>query len=99
VLPVGPDQDLAAGDLRDELVASGLRVRLEAEGSLGARIRAGRTRRDAVLAVLGPAEVDAGAVQVTDVAAGFRGAVPRRRLVEALASAYADRARTVAWGG
>jgi threonyl-tRNA synthetase len=99
VLPVGPDQDLAAGDLRDELVASGLRVRLEAEGSLGARIRAGRTRRDAVLAVLGPAEVDAGAVQVTDVAAGFRSAVPRRRLVEALGRAYADRARTVAWAG
>jgi threonyl-tRNA synthetase len=52
-----------------------------------------------VLAVLGPAVVDAGAVQVTDVAAGFRGAVPRRRLVEALARAYADRARTVAWPG
>jgi len=99
VLPVGPEHDDAARSLRDVLAASGLRARVESEGSLGARIRGSRRRRDAVMAVLGSAEVDAGTVQVTDVAAGFRGSVPRRRLVEALTGAYAGRDRTVAWTG
>ncbi len=99
VLPVGPDQDEAARALHDELVADGLRVRLETEGSLGARIRSSRQRRDAVVAVLGSAEVDGDAVQVTDVAAGFRGSVDSSCFVRAVQSAYADRARVVPWAG
>jgi threonyl-tRNA synthetase len=97
VLPVGPDQDDAARELRDELLAQGLRVRLESEGSLGARIRSSRQRRDAVVAVLGAAEAAGDAVQVTDVAAGFRGSVARECFVDAVRRAYAERARTVPW--
>ena len=73
------------------------RARLETEGSLGARIRSSRTRRDAVVAVLGPAEDADGAVQVTDVAAGFRGSMPRQRFVRTVRRAYDERARTVGW--
>ncbi len=97
VLPVGPEQDVAARGLRDELAAEGLRVRLEAEGSLGARIRSSRKRRDCVIAVLGSAEVADDAAQVTDVAAGFRGSVARKCFVSTLGKAYADRARIVSW--
>lgn len=97
VLPVAPDQDGPARRLADEARASGLRVRWEAEGSLGARIRAARRRRDGVLAVVGAAEAERGTVQVTDVAAGFRGPVDRAELLELVGSAYAARAPLVAW--
>ena len=77
LLPVGADQDDAARSLADDLTAAGLRVRFVAEGSLGARIRASRQRRDALIAVLGAEEVAAGRVQLTDVAAAYRGRVGR----------------------
>ena len=97
VLPVGPAQDEAARALLDDLLAAGLRVRLDAEGSLGARIRASRRRRDCLMAVLGGSEVEAGQVQVTDVAGGFRGDVGRDWLVAALPRAHAARAARVDW--
>lgn len=97
VLPVGPEQDASSRRLVDDLVAAGLRARLDVDGSLGARVRSSRQRRDTVIAVLGAAEVEAGEVQVTDVAAGFRGSVPRRWLLEELPQAYAARARLVPW--
>lgn len=97
VLPVGPDQDDAARSLVDELRGAGLRVRSDLVGSLGGRIRAARRRRDCLLAVLGGDEVAAGTVQVTDVAAGFRGQVTRGALVPLLQGAYADRLPLVPW--
>lgn len=97
VLPVSPEQDEPARGLRDDLLAAGLRARLDAEGSLGARIRASRQRRDCLVAVVGKAGVSAGAVQVTDVAAGFRGRVDGDRFVDRLRHAYAARARSVCW--
>ena len=97
VLPVGPVQDEAARALLDDLLAVGLRARLDAEGSLGARIRASRRRRDCLIAVLGGSEVDAGQVQVTDVAGGFKGAVGRDWLLAALPRAHAARAAQVDW--
>ncbi len=97
VLPVSPLQDDAARALLDDLVAAGLRARLDAEGSLGARIRVSRQRRDCLIAVLGPSELEAGEVQVTDVAAGFKGLVGREWLLEALPRAYAARAALVDW--
>jgi threonyl-tRNA synthetase len=97
VLPVAPQQDAEARLLYDELVAAGLRPRLELDGSLGARIRASRERRDCLIAVLGAAEVESGAVQVIDVAADFQGAVGRGALIMRLRRAYADRLRELAW--
>lgn len=97
VLPVGPEQDESAGELVDSLLAAGLRPRLEPEGSLGARVRASRQRRDCLIAVLGEAEVDRGQVQVTDVAAGFRGSVGRAEFVEAVQRSYRERAAHVDW--
>lgn len=97
VLPVGPDQDGPARALVDDLLAAGLRARLEVDGSLGARVRSSRHRRDAVIAVLGATEVAAGEVQVTDIAGGFRGAVAREQLVAELSRSYAARSPRVPW--
>jgi threonyl-tRNA synthetase len=97
VLPVEAAQDDPARALVDDLCAAGLRAQLEPEGSLGARIRASRQRRDCLIAVIGAAEAAAGQVQVTDVAAGFRGKVGRGRLLDAVQRAYAARARHIEW--
>jgi threonyl-tRNA synthetase len=97
VLPVGPDQDGAARRLLDDARAAGLRGVSEHDGSLGSRVRRCRQRRDGVMAVVGASEVAADAVQVTDVAAGFRGRVGRSALVDVLARSYAERAKAVDW--
>jgi threonyl-tRNA synthetase len=97
VLPVGPGQDDAARRLADALLAAGLRSRLEVGGSLGARIRHSRQRRDHLIAVLGEAEAAAGTVQVTDVAAAFKGAVGEALLIRLAGDAYAARRPYVDW--
>jgi threonyl-tRNA synthetase len=97
VLPVGPGQDEAARRLTDALLAAGLRARMDTEGSLGARIRQSRQRRDNLIAVLGEAEAAAGTARVTDVAAGFEGAVGEAELIRLAAGAYAARAPHVNW--
>ena len=91
VLPVSPAQDDAAQRLADEARSAGLRVRVEHDGSLGARIRASRQRRDCVMAVLGPAEVEHGQVQTIDPGAGQDGVVALERLVPLLRDAYESR--------
>jgi len=97
VLPVSPAQDDAARRLADCLLAAGLRPRLDVDGSLGARIRHSRQRRDHLIAVLGEAEAAAGTVRVTDVAAGFAGGVPEEPLVRLLAGTHAARRPRVDW--
>jgi threonyl-tRNA synthetase len=97
VLPVGVEQDDDARSLMDDLSAAGLRAVVETVGSLGARIRSSRQRRDCVVAVIGGIEADAGEVRVTDVGADFEGSVPRARFVELLGAAYAARAETIDW--
>lgn len=97
VLPVGPAQDNAARSLLDDICAAGLRAVIEVEGSLGARVRASRQRRDCVIAVVGEKEVASGATEVIDVAAGFRGAIARDALLELLARSYAERVRNIDW--
>jgi threonyl-tRNA synthetase len=97
VLPVSPAQDEAARRLADSLLAAGLRPRLDVDGSLGARIRHSRQRRDHLIAVLGEAEAAAGTVRVTDVASGFAGGVAEESLVRLLAGAHAARRPRVDW--
>jgi hypothetical protein len=50
-----------------------------------------------VIAVIGDDEVEARAVQVTDVAANFRGSVARGDLVEVLSHSYANRDPVIDW--
>ena len=97
VLPVSPGQDEAARRLADGLLAAGLRPRLEVEGSLGARIRHSRRRRDHLIAVLGEAEAAAGTVRVTDVAAGLEREVGEALLIRLAGDAYAARRPHVDW--
>jgi threonyl-tRNA synthetase len=97
VMPVALAQDESARVLVDELGATGLRARLEPEGTLGARIRASRLRRDCLIAVIGPDEAAAGGVQVTDIAASFKGMLPQGSFVAALQRAYATRAARIEW--
>jgi threonyl-tRNA synthetase len=99
LLPVSPAQDEAARDLHDRLIAAGLRPRLDTDGSLGARIRRARQRRDCLIAVLGEAEAAAGTVQVTDVSAGFSGPVAAGSLIELAVAAHAGRRPGVDWEG
>jgi threonyl-tRNA synthetase len=91
VLPVAPEHDVAARRLADDLLAAGLRPRLETAGSVGARVRACRQRRDHLIAVIGDAELADGSVQVTDIAGGFRGSVATADLIGQVRDAYQDR--------
>jgi len=97
VLPVSADQDAAARGLVDALVADGLRPRLDAGGSLGARIRESRRRREPLIAVIGAVEADAGQVQVRDVSAGVERLVLVDDLVAVMKAAYVSRAVDVSW--
>lgn len=97
VLPVLPGQDETARALFDQLVAAGLRPRLEPDGSLGARARASRQRRDSLVGVIGASEAAAGAVHVTDFRSGFKGPVERSLFVEVLRRAYASRGPQISW--
>jgi threonyl-tRNA synthetase len=97
VLPIGTGHDAAARALVDSLIAAGLRPRLDTAGSLGARIRSARQRRDHLIAVIGDAEVAADSVQVTDVSSGFTGSVNVARFRSLLEHAYENRAPRLTW--
>jgi len=97
VLPVGAEHDVAARQLADDLIAAGLRARMETAGSLGARVRASRQRRDHLIAVVGDAEVADESVQVTDVGGGFRGSVKVTDFIEQVRAAYENRMPHVSW--
>lgn len=91
VLPVGESVDGIAREFVDDLLARGLRAQLDASGSLGARIRSARARRDYAFAVIGDAEAADASVQINDVFAGYRGSLQREDVIDILAAAYADR--------
>ena len=97
VLPVAPEHDVAARRLADDLLAAGLRPRLETAGSVGARVRASRQRRDHLIAVIGDAELADDSVQVTDIAGGFRGSVATVDLIGQARDAYQNRRAHVSW--
>ena len=91
VLPVGPDQDPPARELNDDLLAAGLRPRLDVAGSLGARVRASRERREPIIAVVGAREAAAGTVHAHDVGRGLELELARDQFVDAVRTAYAHR--------
>ncbi len=97
VMPIGSAHDRAAHNLVNDLLAAGLRPRLETQGSLGSRIHASRQRRDCLIAVLGQAEIDAHQVQVTVIAAGFNGPVARDRFIHTLQRSHCNRVATLNW--
>lgn len=80
--------DHAANLLR----TNGVRTRLEAEGSLGSRIRAARGRRDSLLAVVRDDEVSVGAMSVDDPATDVRVRLPAAVLAERVVAAIRLRA-------
>jgi threonyl-tRNA synthetase len=95
VLPVGPDQDGTARALADDLLAAGLRPRLDVDGSLGARVRASRARREPVIAIVGAREAAAGTVQAREVAHGFELELPRDEFVSTMRAAHTGRCAPV----
>ncbi len=97
VLPVGAEHDVAARGLTDNLIAAGLRPRLETAGSLGGRVRASRQRRDRLIAVVGDAEISEENVQVTDVAGGFRGSMKAADFTALVRDAYENRTPNITW--
>ena len=97
VLPIGASHDAAARRLVDDLIAAGLRPRLDTAGSLGARIRAVHSRRDHLIAVIGDAEVADDSVQVTDVTSDFTGSVKVAGLLGLLRDGYESRASRLEW--
>lgn len=96
---VGGAGGVSAVDQVDELAtdlrARGLRVRVERDGSLGNRIRLARKRRDALLGVLGPREIEAGVLAVTDPASGVKSSVLLSELGDRLAEAARKRVARV----
>lgn len=97
LLPVGAGHDAAARGLAEDLIAAGVRARIETAGSLGARVRASRQRRDHLIAVLGDAEVAAESVHVTDVTSGFAGPVKAADFTGLVRDAYQSRMPHVPW--
>jgi len=97
VLPVGAEHDPAARQLVDDLIAAGLRARLETAGSVGARVRSSRQRRDHLIVVVGDTEVADESVEVTDVAGGSRGSVKAADFIDLVRAAYENRMPHVTW--
>lgn len=96
VLPVSDAQDAPARALATDLVAAGLRPRLDVDGSLGARVRASRGRREPVIAVIGATEAAASTAQVRDIDLGLQLEVRCDELVSSLRAAH-ERRRAVQW--
>ncbi|HAM45836.1 MAG TPA: threonine--tRNA ligase [Propionibacteriaceae bacterium] len=96
VLPVAERQDEAARAAVDALRKAGLRVDLDPDGSLGARIRDARRRRISLIAVIGEREVADGLIQVTDGSDGRRRSLALEELVAKATDAYLHR-EPIAW--
>jgi len=96
LLPVGDAHRPAAEDAARLLRAAGARVRIDPDGSLGRRIQAARSRRDALIGVIGNQETGAGAVTVDDPATGSRARLEIARLAELIMDAAVRRDRRVA---
>jgi threonyl-tRNA synthetase len=92
VLPVTAAQDDDATHFLDDLHAAGVRADLDTDGSLAARVRRSRQRRDALIAVIGPTEAAGGTVQITDPATRSNRQLSRTDLITAVHHAHLTRA-------
>jgi threonyl-tRNA synthetase len=72
-------------------------ARLDTGGSLAARVRRSRRRRDALIAVIGPTETAGGTVQITDPASRSNHRLARSDLITAVRRAHASRAPQASW--
>lgn len=95
LLPVAAAHLDAAEDAARLLRSAGVRVKIDSDGSLGRRIQDSRSRRDALIGVIGESEASAGEVTVDDPAAGVRARLKVARLVELIMDAVGRRDRRV----
>lgn len=93
LLPVHPAHHDQVSALADRIRRSGLRVRVDADGTLGSRIRAARLRRDALVGVVGDAELADSTVSLQEPAVDRRERLTVEQLLVRLRAAVADRAR------
>lgn len=99
VLPVSVEQDSAAREFVERIGRRGVRGRVDHDGSLAARIRRARTRRDHLIGVIGSAEDHRHRLRITDIAGGRRFDIDRNELADRLADAYRQRRRHPKWDG
>jgi threonyl-tRNA synthetase len=97
VLPVTAAQDDDANRFLDDVRAAGIRAEFDTGGSLAARVRRSRRRRDALIAVIGPTETAGGTVQITDPASRSNLRLARSDLITAVRRAHASRAPQASW--
>lgn len=93
LLPVGADHEDHVRRLADRLQRAGLRVRVDADGTLGGRIRNARTQRVTMVGVVGDAEVGSDSVSLQEFSSGRREQLAVEDLVVRLGAAIAGRAR------
>lgn len=92
VLPVSGRHHDEADKLRVELRENKIRAEILGAGSLGARIRESRRRRDPYIAVVGDAELENRTVSAVVPASGQRGSVEREVFVRCVLSDVRTRA-------
>lgn len=93
LLPVGPAHDDQVRDLAAGLQRCGIRCRVDADGTLGSRIRDARRERATLIGVIGDAEVDSGSVALQELATGAREQLGSDELSGRLRAAVAGRVR------
>jgi threonyl-tRNA synthetase len=98
LLPVGPAHRRPVEEIAARLRRSALRVRVEDDGTLGHRIRSCRRRRDALIGVVGDAEIAADQVAVRDPRSEARAEMSVQDLRDAVTDAVASRDRSVPLG-
>ncbi|WFE26903.1 threonine--tRNA ligase [Solwaraspora sp. WMMD791] len=91
VLPVAADQRPAADALSGDAIAAGLRVDMDADGTIGARVRAAVARRVPYVAVIGAREAPYGRVALRLRDGRQLPAMPGAEAVALIASAVACR--------
>ncbi|HUX16184.1 MAG TPA: His/Gly/Thr/Pro-type tRNA ligase C-terminal domain-containing protein, partial [Phycisphaerae bacterium] len=95
VLPVSEKTNDFGRQVVDRLRSAGLRAELDdSPDKVGAKIRRATLDKVPYMLVVGPKEVDAGAVSVRERTAGDLGAMPLDRVVEALAAEVAGKSLT-----
>lgn len=91
VLPVAAEQQPAADELVRDAIAAGLRAEVDAEGTIGARVRAAVQRRIPYVAVIGAREAPYGRVALRLRDGRQLPAMPGAEAVALIASAAASR--------